>query len=113
MKRVPVFGVTLFFLLFLVMNLSVVSYVSTLGYINVEARAEAASETSTSSGAKHLRQVSGEVTAVDTEKKTITVGGLTILVDEEILAGIKEGDRVTVDYITRGMHRAINIMQQR
>jgi len=62
--------------------------------------------------AKHMREVSGEVTAIDRDGKTITVGGIIILVDEEMLSDIKEGDTVTVDYFTRGMNKAVLIMPE-
>ena len=71
-----------------------------------------AQTTGKKSSAKLLRQVSGQVTAVDREKKSITLEGITIRVDEEMLADIKEGDRVTVDYYTRDVHRAISILPE-
>lgn len=61
---------------------------------------------------KELWQVSGEVTAIDTEAKSIMVNGITIIVDEKMLADIKVGDRVTVDYITKGMNTAISVMPE-
>ena len=110
MKGVLILAVLLLFLLLMVVKTSVVRYAATIEYPEVGASAEAAEVTT--SGGKHLRQVSGEVTAVDREKMTITVEGITILADEELLANIKEGDRVTVDYFTRGMNRAINIIRE-
>ncbi|HXX80360.1 MAG TPA: hypothetical protein VEI46_02345 [Thermodesulfovibrionales bacterium] len=53
--------------------------------VNVETATAAEKQTD----AKHMREVSGEVTAVDREGKTITVGGISILVDEEMFANIK------------------------
>lgn len=71
----------------------------------------AATDTATGkkTDAEHMREVSGEVTAVDMEKKTITEEGIIILVDEEMLVDLKKGDRVTVDYFTRGTNRAVLI----
>jgi len=63
-------------------------------------------------GQKKLKQVSGEVTAIDMETKSILVEGITIIADEKMLADIKVGDRVTVDYITKGMNTAISIMRE-
>jgi len=40
--------------------------------------------------AEHMRAVSGEVTAVDREGKTITEEGIIILVDEEMLVDLKK-----------------------
>ena len=71
-----------------------------------------AQTTGKKSSAKLLRQVSGQVPAVDKEKKSITLEGITIRVDEEMLADIREGDRVTVDYYTRDVHRAISILRE-
>ena len=78
--------------------------------VGINASAVAATEKKTDS--KHMREISGEVTDIDREEKTITVGGIIILVDEEMLANIKEGDRVTVDYVTRGTNRAVLIVPQ-
>jgi predicted RNA-binding protein len=80
---------------------------------------EAAAVTKTT-GEKKIKQVSGEVTAIDLEKKSIMVEGITIYIvegitteaDENMLADIKVGDRVTVDYITKGMNTAISIMRE-
>ena len=52
------------------------------------------------------------VTAIDRGEKSITLEGITILADEAMLANVKEGDRVTVDYYTRDVHRAISILQE-
>jgi len=62
--------------------------------------------------ARHLKQISGQVTAIDRGEKSITVGGITILADEKMLANIKEGDKVKVDYYSRGVHRAIFILRE-
>jgi len=64
------------------------------------------------SSAKKLKRVSGMVTAIDRGEKSITLEGITILADEAMLANVKEGDRVTVDYYTRDVHRAISILQE-
>ncbi|HWR59798.1 MAG TPA: hypothetical protein VN328_13005 [Thermodesulfovibrionales bacterium] len=50
--------------------------------------------------------------AIDRAEKSITVGGITIMTDENMLANIKEGDRVKVDYYSRGVHRAIFIVRE-
>ncbi len=63
-------------------------------------------------GQKKIKQVSGEVTAIDMGKKSIIVEGITTEADEKMLADIKVGDRVTVDYITKGMNTAISIMRE-
>jgi hypothetical protein len=62
--------------------------------------------------AKHLKRVSGQVTAIDRGEKSITLEGITIIADEGMLANIKEGDRVTVDYYSRGVHRAVFIVRE-
>ncbi len=62
--------------------------------------------------AKHLKQVSGEITSIDPENKSITVEGVVIIVDEQMLGNLNVGDRVTVDYITKGMNTAVSIMPQ-
>lgn len=90
--------------------LLVVGFTSTFSKIGT--REAVAQTTGKKSSAKLLRQVSGQVTAVDREKKSITLEGITIRVDEEMLADIKEGDRVTVDYYTRDVHRAVSILPE-
>lgn len=90
--------------------LLVFAFTSTFSEIG--ARESVAQTTGKKSSAKLLRQVSGQVTAVDREKKFITLEGITIRVDEEMLADIKEGDRVTVDYYTRDVHRAVSILPE-
>lgn len=90
--------------------LLVVGFTSTFSKIG--AHEAVAQTTGKKSSAKLLRQVSGQVTAVDREKKSITLEGITIRVDEEMLADIKEGDRVTVDYYTRDVHRAVSILPE-
>ncbi|HWR57622.1 MAG TPA: hypothetical protein VN328_01925 [Thermodesulfovibrionales bacterium] len=62
--------------------------------------------------AKSLKQISGQITAIDREEKSITVGGLTIMTDGSMLANLKEGDRVKVDYYSRGVHRAVFIFRE-
>jgi len=62
--------------------------------------------------AKHLKRVAGQVTAIDRGEKSITLEGITIMADEGMLSNIKEGDRVTVDYYSRGVHRAIFILRE-
>lgn len=64
------------------------------------------------SSAKRLKHISGRVTAIDKVEKSITLEGMTILADEGMLANIKVGDRVTVDYYSRGVHRAVFILQE-
>jgi len=64
------------------------------------------------SSAKKLKKVSGRVTAIDKVEKSITLEGITIMADEGMLANIKAGDRVTVDYYSRGVHRAVSIFQE-
>ena len=64
------------------------------------------------SSAKKLKKVSGRVTAIDRGEKSITLEGMTITADEGMLAKIKVGDKVTVDYYSRGMHRAVFILQE-
>ena len=61
------------------------------------------------SGHKKVKKITGEVTAIDLKAKSLTVGGITIIADEKMLADIKMGDKVTVKYITRGMNTAISI----
>ena len=61
---------------------------------------------------KHLKHISGQVTAIDRAEKSITLEGTTIMADEGMLANIKEGDRVTVDYYTRDVHRAISVVPE-
>ena len=58
---------------------------------------------------KKVKKITGEVTAIDLEAKSLIVGGVTIIADEKMLADIKRGDRVKVKYITRGMNTAISI----
>ena len=54
--------------------------------------------------AAKIVQVTGEIAAVDTAAKTITVkgkkGDVVITVDDKTLADIKAGDKVTVKYAT-------------
>ncbi|HXX81286.1 MAG TPA: copper-binding protein, partial [Thermodesulfovibrionales bacterium] len=64
------------------------------------------------SSAKQLKKVSGRITAIDRAEKSITLEGMTILADEGMFANIKVGDRVTVDYYSRGVHRAVFILQE-
>ena len=64
------------------------------------------------SSAKKLKRVSGRITAIDSAEKSITLEGITITADEAMLANIKVGDRVTVDYYSRGSHKAIVISQE-
>ena len=49
-----------------------------------------------------VKQVSGDVTAVDAKAKTITVkgkkGDVVIAVDDKMLADVKAGDKVTAKY---------------
>ena len=93
-----------------VLALLVFAFTSTFSEIGAS---EAVAQTSgKKSSAKLLRQVSGQVTAVDREKKSITLEGITIRADEEMLANIKEGDTVTVDYYTRDVHRAISVLPE-
>ena len=68
-------------------------------------------------GQKKLKRVTGQVTAVDLDKKTFIVEGIPIYIvkgtttkaAEKILADIRVGDRVTVEYITKGMNTAVTI----
>jgi Cu/Ag efflux protein CusF len=72
--------------------------------------AAAASAKKSKSSEKKLMQVSGEVTAVNRETKSITVGGVSIIVDDNsLLANIKEGDSLTVEYTNIGGNRAFSI----
>lgn len=64
------------------------------------------------SSGKKLKRVSGRVTAIDRREKSITLEGITLIADEGMLANIKEGDRVTVDYYSRGVHKAIFVLQE-
>ena len=64
------------------------------------------------SSAKKLKRVSGRVTAIDRGEKSITLEGITLRADEAMLASIEVGDRVTVDYYSRGVHRAVFIMRE-
>jgi hypothetical protein len=64
------------------------------------------------SSAKRIKQVSGRVTAIDRGEKSITLEGLTIIADEGMLANIQVGDTVKVDYYSRGVHKAIFILQE-
>lgn len=64
------------------------------------------------SSAKKLKRVSGRVTAIDRGEKSITLEGITLRADEAMLANIKEGDTVTVDYYTRDVHRAISVLPE-
>jgi len=86
--------------------------VFTLTFSEIGAGEAVAQTTGKKSSAKLLMQVSGQVTAVDREKNSITLEGITILADEAMLANIKEGDTVTVDYYTRDVHRAIFILPE-
>ncbi len=61
---------------------------------------------------RRLKQVSGQITAIDREGKSITVGGITVRTDENTLSNLKEGDSVTVDYVSKGMHKAIVILRE-
>ncbi len=71
-------------------------------------------------GQKKIKQVSGEVTAIDLVKKSIIVEGITLYIvegitteaDADMFADIKVGDRVTVDYITKGVNTAISIIRE-
>ncbi len=64
-------------------------------------------------GAKKLRQITGMVTSINTAAKSIIVGGLTIMVDdEEMLADVKVGDMVEVTYIVKGRNLAISIIHK-
>ncbi|HXX53665.1 MAG TPA: hypothetical protein VEI28_03745 [Thermodesulfovibrionales bacterium] len=64
------------------------------------------------SSAKQLKKVSGRVTAIDRTQQSITLEGLTILADEGMLANVKVGDKVTVDYYSRATHKAIFILRE-
>jgi Cu/Ag efflux protein CusF len=94
----------------IVVSLLVFAFTSTFSEIG--ASEAVAQTTGKKSSAKLLKQVSGQVTALDREKKSITLEGITIRVDEEMLANIKEGDTVTIDYYTRDVHRAISILRE-
>ena len=62
--------------------------------------------------AKKLKKVSARVTAIDRTENSITLGGIMILADEGMLANIKVGDRVTVDYYSRGENKALFILPE-
>ncbi len=62
--------------------------------------------------AKRLKQISGRITAINREEKSITVGGLTIMTNDNMLADLKEGDSVKVDYYSKGVHRAVIISRE-
>jgi hypothetical protein len=64
------------------------------------------------STAKRLKQISGQITAIDRNEKSITLGGITIVTDDKMLATLKEGDSVKVDYYSKGVHRAIFILRE-
>jgi len=81
-------------------------------FSEIGAREAVAQTTGKKSSAKLLMRVSGQVTAVDREKNSLTLEGITIVADEAMLANIKEGDTVTVDYYTRDVHRAISIVPE-
>lgn len=59
-----------------------------------------------------LKQVTGRITAVDREEKSIAVGGVTIMVDEKKLGNLKEGDKIKVDYYSKGVNRAVIIQRE-
>lgn len=71
-------------------------------------------------GQKKIKHVSGEVTAIDLGKKSIIVEAITIYMvkgitteeTEKMLSNIKVGDKVTVDYITKGINTAVSIMRE-
>ncbi len=62
--------------------------------------------------AKRLRQISGEITAINREEKSITVGGIKISTDDKMLDDLKVGDSVRVDYYSKGVHRALVIFRE-
>jgi len=94
-----------------IVSLALLVFAFTSTFSEIGASEEVAATTEKSS-AKVVRRVSGQVTAVDREKNSLTVEGITIMADEEMLANIKEGDTVTVDYSTRDVHRAIFILRE-
>ena len=92
--------------------LALLAFAFTSTFFEIGAREAVAQTTGKKSSAKLLMRVSGQVTAVDRENNSITLEGITIVADEEMLANIKEGDTVTVDYYTRDVHRAISILPE-
>lgn len=66
--------------------------------------APAAAPAETKAAPAKVRQVTGEITAVDAKAKTITVKGrrgeVVMSVDDKMLAGIKAGDKVVAKYTT-------------
>jgi hypothetical protein len=63
-------------------------------------------------GHKKLKKVTGKVTAVDLATKSLMIEGITIIVDDKMLADVKVGDKVTAWYITKGRHIATSIIHK-
>ena len=61
---------------------------------------------------RKIKEVSGVVTSVNAAAKNVTVQGITVVADENMLSSIKVGDKVMVKYVTRGKHVAVLIIKQ-
>jgi hypothetical protein len=65
------------------------------------------------SSSQNIKQVAGEVKAIDMKAKTITVEGIAMATeDEKMLSSFKVGDKVTAKYVTRGRHIAISVVRE-
>jgi hypothetical protein len=78
----------------------------------IGAKGAAAATGKKTTGHKKIKQVSGEVTALDVEATTLIVEGITIKADKKMLSDIKVGDKVTVKYFTKGGNVAVLIIRQ-